>query len=487
MPLTLHPLAFSKRHWHPGVDSHREYWRCTTRLPLLHNTFDLELTLSGTQSVVHGTATATRELLLVRNYTEWMVQEQFGWQEFEDLCTAFIAHHDAYRDVRQAGRVGDQGRDAVIMVNNQEQVVFAYSQEDKPLTGTTSKFFRDYNRWRCKGLERFVFVSSRNLGSQKIDVPKALDDPPVTIYDITDLQRFLDYTPEGLAVKQRHGIDLPGAVATPAPDIEEVGPVSNRYTIFSLKDVSHAGAKRYTADILINGTTSKSTIRAIVAEAVGDLRSAELFRNPITRRYWEGLPTDVVFLFVYLSLDDVPNTNWICRGQWISPDLDQSARPLSFPGDETIEGITIDWNAAYTSRVQFFREHTVSLATYLAGVDRLMEELRPMMTTALELTQAYQAGSLTEPDYVEHMQALEPLVHELYRRSGNIGFAPAACHSLAQSFQQVVSAAHNVVLPFSERGLKRWPRRNRDYLVRSANDLYLTEHERMRVERQRLA
>lgn len=428
----------------------------------------------------------TLVILLARNYTEWMVQEQFGWQEFEDVCTAFIAHQDGYQGLRQAGRVGDQGRDAVIMVDTREQIVFAYSQEDRPLSGTTGKFFRDYDRWRGKGLRRFVFVSSRDLGSAKIDVPKQLDNPPATIYDITDLQRFLDYTPEGQAVKQRHGIALPGAVDTPPSHTEEIGPVPNRYTILSLKDVSHAGAKRYTADILINGTRSKSAIRAIVVEAVGDLRSAELFRNPITRRYWEGLPTDVVFLFVYLSLDDVPNTNWVCRAQWIFPDLDQSARPLSFHGDESVDGIAIDWNDAYASRAQFFRDHTVSLGTYLAAVDHLVAELGPLMIAAMDLTQAYQGGSLPEQTYLERMQALEPRVLELYRQSGTIGFAPAACHSLARSFQQVVGAAHNVLLPFSERGRKTWPQRNRDYLVRSAIDVYTTEHERMRVERERL-
>lgn len=220
---------------------------------------------------------------MARDYTKWAVQEALGWQEFEDVCTAFLAHQGGYHDIRQAGRVGDQGRDAVILLDNREWIVFAYSQEDKPLSGATGKFFRDYNRWRGTSLERFVFVSGRDLGSAKIDLPKELGDPPATIYDITDLQRFLDYTPEGLMVKQCHGIDLTGAVTTSQSGIEEVGPVPTRYTILSLKDVSHAGAKRYTANILINGTTSKGSIRATVAEAVRELRSAELFRNPITR------------------------------------------------------------------------------------------------------------------------------------------------------------------------------------------------------------
>lgn len=183
----------------------------------------------------------------------------------------------------------------------------------------------------------------------------------------------------------------------------------------------------------------------------------------------------------------MPNTNWICRAQWISPDLDQSVRPFTFTGDESVDGITLDWNDAYASRAKYYQEHTVSFETYLAAVDRLLTALRPIMATAIDAAAAYQHGLLTEQTYLKHMQELEPLVLDLYREAGNIGFVPVACNSLAQSFQRVVSAAHNVVLPFSERGLHTWPQRNRDYLVRSAIDSFQTEQECMRIERARLA
>jgi hypothetical protein len=424
---------------------------------------------------------------LARNYTKWAVQEALGWQEFEDVCVAYLFCAQGFRHIRQAGRVGDQGRDAVVLLHDQrERVVFAFSKEQSPLSGNSAKFFRDYDRWRGSGIERFVFVSSKDLGANKIDLPKGLDDPPVDIYDITDLVRFLDLTPEGLEVKRQHGLELAGGVmAVPQTTEQEIPLPASRFTVLSLEDASHAAAKRYTANILIPPPGSREHVRPIVAEAVAAFRSAEIFRNDITKRYWAGQPAQAVWLFVYQSLDDVPHANWICRCQWLSTDLAASARPMALKGDETLDGIVIGWNEQYQARSEFARTHTVSHANFLDRLDSVMARLEPLMTEAQELYGDYLRGKLDSDAYVERMRVLEPEMFELYRQSGDIGFAPTKYLDLSSAFQQLMATAHNVVLPFSERGLKTWQQRNRDYLVRSAVERYLVEVEEVRAHRQR--
>lgn len=207
---------------------------------------------------------------MVRDYTKWAVQEALGWQEFENICTAYLYCQHGYRDIRQAGRVADQVRDAVILHHDyHERIVFAFSKEQSPLSRPMAKFFRDYNRWRGQGLQRFVFVSSQDLRSGKIDVPRGLDDPPVTIFDINDLVLFLDYTPEGHEVKRQHGIEIVGGMEPQPPSIgDEIPPPASRFSVLSLEDVSHAAAKRYTANILIPPIGSRAAVRTLVAEAV---------------------------------------------------------------------------------------------------------------------------------------------------------------------------------------------------------------------------
>lgn len=214
-------------------------------------------------------------------------------------------------------------------------------------------------------------------------------------------------------VLARAGTELPGAVEMPRAEGDKVPPPAKRFSVLSLSGVSHAAAKRYTAAILITAALPRATVRAIVAEAVSDFRSAELFRNAITRKYWEGQPTHAMWLFVYQSLDDVARTNWICRCQWLSPDLTGIGRPLALKGNDTIDGITIDWNKMYQARAQFAAEHTLSQAGYLTRLDGVMAELEPEMATIIKLHERYQQGEVGIDAYLESMSAAEPRIHML--------------------------------------------------------------------------
>ena len=133
----------------------------------------------------------------MREHTKWTLQEAIGWQEFEGICTDYLYCQHGYTNIHQAGKTRDGGRDAVVFHGKNEAIVFAFSMEQKPLGGKSSKFHKEYVNWKDKSLELFVFVSNQDLGAKKIDLQKQLSNPPVNIFDITDLVRFLDFSDKG--------------------------------------------------------------------------------------------------------------------------------------------------------------------------------------------------------------------------------------------------------------------------------------------------
>ncbi|MBG1266722.1 hypothetical protein [Nostoc sp. WHI] len=70
------------------------------------------------------------------------------------------------------------------------------------------------------------------------------------------------------------------------------------------------------------------------------------------------------------------------------------------------------------------------------------------------------------------MTKFEPELTKLYFKATDVGTPPTECKDLGQQFQSLISIAHNIahniVLPYSERGLKTWEKDNREYLVRQA-------------------
>lgn len=148
----------------------------------------------------------------MRNPTRYTLQELIGWEEFERLCCSFL-FAKGHKDIQSAGKVKDGGRDAVVLQGKNERIIFQISKEKDPLLDNRdtrkkpSKFWREYTKWQGhKKTKKFVFVSSESLGSQKIDLMKDLSNPDVVIFDVDDLENFLDFDPTGIEIKRQYAI-----------------------------------------------------------------------------------------------------------------------------------------------------------------------------------------------------------------------------------------------------------------------------------------
>ncbi|MEG4505722.1 hypothetical protein QUA81_17870 [Microcoleus sp. F6_B4] len=93
---------------------------------------------------------------------------------------------------------------------------------------------------------------------------------------------------------------------------------------------------------------------------------------------------------------------------------------------------------------------------------------------------------LIEANYLARMSQLYPEIEKLYFQVDRIGSAPTECSDLSQRFQGVMAFAHNIVLPFSEKGLETWERSNRNYLVDQAIKNYQKELLRLEFELEKI-
>jgi hypothetical protein len=431
---------------------------------------------------------------MVREYTKYALQEIIGWMEFENICTDYLFCQHDYTNIRQAGRVGDGGRDAVVLYDKEEAIVFAFSMEKEPISGTkskwgtTSKFFIEYNKWKDKDIIKFVFVSNQDLGAKKIDLPKELRNPSTDIFDITDVVRFLDLTQKGNDVKRVCGINdhlEPSVVKDEQGDEEEII-VSNNYTMLSFKDFSHGAAKRFSANIIVNGRMTKSHIKEIIKKVNDNLRGRDYYKTGNTNAMWTGTPAHVVWLFIYGTLDDVANINWICRTQWLSDSLASEFTPMILVGNDEVDKIIIEWNDEYLSKANLFKTNTIEKEVYLELVETLLEQIKKIVSKAIKLTKEFESRQIVFDDYLIQMKTIEPILTEIYITSGNIGLPPIECESLDQVFQGLMAFAHNIVLPFSEKGLLTWPNKKGVPLVKTAIKGYLKEIDRFEFEREKV-
>lgn len=226
---------------------------------------------------------------------------------------------------------------------------------------------------------------------------------------------------------------------------------SYRYTVLKQEDVSWGGAKRYSLEVLLNGTLTKAEIASVIRQVVLEHIGSRYYRDALVERHWGASDAHVIFLFVYLTLDDRKTANWICRSLWIDEDLPDDQAPSRFEGEDVGSSIVTEWSNSYRELADIYRQATLKKEDYLRIVKSIIGELKPVVSRIIDsIDRRGASGSRLElgVSHEDVLRTSEPRVTQLYMDATQMGFPPVECRDVKLKFQNVVAAAHNLVLPF---------------------------------------
>lgn len=223
--------------------------------------------------------------------------------------------------------------------------------------------------------------------------------------------------------------------------------------------------KRYSANILLSKECLQPNVVNMLKKATNDLKNRKYHRNARLKNRFGDIKTQVVWLFVYLSIEDVQQANWICRSQWIDQDLDSKSSPTKLDGKDIGENITIVWNQNYESNSKFWDLHRLNKEDYLESMENILKPMEILISKMLLLREKYEERNVSKENYLHSMSRIEPSVTELYFAAADIGLPPVECVDLNQIFQNILAFAQNIAMLFNENQLRNRDENNRNYLV----------------------
>ena len=115
------------------------------------------------------------------------------------------------------------------------------------------------------------------------------------------------------------------------------------YQIIEVKDVSHANAKRYNCEVLIQEGLSKEQIKEIIVEITENLKDYNIFRNDILRKIHTGKKSQCIWLCIADKKENLVLPEWFCLSLWIDPALPDEYRPMGLGGDDKTLDIEVLW------------------------------------------------------------------------------------------------------------------------------------------------
>ena len=264
------------------------------------------------------------------------------------------------------------------------------------------------------------------------------------------------------------------------------GQRGNHYDIPRLHDVSHGGARRLSATVLVSPDRDREALREIIREATCQVRESSYHRNDLLRRRWRNSHAHVVWLFLAGDLRDVQDVNWLARTQWIDPKLAATMRPLELSASEYLDSIAVSWNDSYVRMREFYREHSVDKGGALADLEPLTLQAGRVGCCITNWFGAFESGNLDEPELLARIRAISPEIDAITDKASNLRFPPQDVIDYQNRAQSLFSHLNNMALYYSESGVTTWPEKNRTVLMRGTVKDFRADLRRLEFEREKL-
>ena len=259
-----------------------------------------------------------------------------------------------------------------------------------------------------------------------------------------------------------------------------------RYEIPELRDVSHGGARRLRATVLVNPNYDREVLREIIRDATREVSSSSYHRSNLVAQRWRDSNVHVVWLYLAADLQDFRNANWLAQTQWIDSALDPRMRPLELPASEHVDAIAVAWNETYESQRTFYGKHSVDKGEALARIEPLVQQATELGSQIAGWFDAFERGEFDELTLMSQVRAVTSEIDRIANQALNLPFPPQDVADYDTRAQSLFGHLGNMALYYSERGAETWPEKNRTVIMRSTVQDFRSDLQRLEFEREKL-
>ncbi|MCI8283857.1 MAG: FRG domain-containing protein [Firmicutes bacterium] len=150
---------------------------------------------------------------------------------------------------------------------------------------------------------------------------------------------------------------------------EENLSLSGKYSIVKKEDISYAFVKRISITIVLTKSMYIAEIKSLVIAILDQYKKNE----------------NVVWVYVARNGDDYIMSNWILRGQWIDPTLNEKYRPLPLKNFE--EGYYWEYSKSYNIVSDFDEKYVFDDRTLFSNHEKIWGKFHPIYQILQEFYQ----------------------------------------------------------------------------------------------------
>ncbi len=218
------------------------------------------------------------------------------------------------------------------------------------------------------------------------------------------------------------------------------------YTVTKTSDNSHGGAKRYSVKVTLSKEHSQAELLTIIRTLTEETKMCEYHRSDRTRDAWKNKPADVVWLFIYPTPQDERNNNYLCKSEWIDPDLEEHFRPCSQNGQDIGDGVNVEWNSMYLTTAKYNHQNEISKETFVQFVDETAAKSSRLFAELEQVFKLYTDKDVSFQELCQFIETNQPIAHEIYEKGVFIGLSSYECKDASIKFQSMIAHLDNMFM-----------------------------------------
>lgn len=207
-----------------------------------------------------------------------------------------------------------------------------------------------------------------------------------------------------------------------------------KYSIVQTKDISHGLARRISVIVVLNELLRIEQIRTVAINVISAYKENQ----------------DVIWIYVAKTGEDYIVSNWVLRGQWINPKLDERYRPLTLKeADENERGYYWESGNSYSTLADYYNQYVFDTDKHLFVYhQKVWNELTPIYNI---LTQCFNTED--KHAFTDAIIKYKKQISKLYMLLEDLG------HSRNKQFDDFLNNYHSAVSAIDD--LNLWLENNK--------------------------
>lgn len=218
------------------------------------------------------------------------------------------------------------------------------------------------------------------------------------------------------------------------------------YIIYAVEPRHNVSAKRYAVKVILKSPFSFEEISTINHEIVNKVKKADVYKNNISQKRWQGIDVNLVFCYFGRDESDIVNGNFLCHTTWL--DEYQDKKWWYRLGDNCIIINDIHFNIhPYYVNLKIFTEENIGDKNALVEKTKLiMSHLITLAEKVIGLYNDFLNGTKTEETLVNDMETVIPLIINYYLEETDLAIPPIELKEWRQCCSNLSATIHDFTL-----------------------------------------